>query len=127
MNLVLRSLVLCCGLVVALPPGWCCAIESLLKPKTTRATQSCGCCPKCRNKTSEPSTPMPAAPERCPCLDRDLTAPDSPLKPDLTAAHSIATVVPVLAFDSTQCTVAMDRPVYILPVSSHIMNCLWLC
>lgn len=130
MTLVLRSLVVCCTLVVALPPGWCCAVESLLNPSLYRESanrQTCSCCPKCRSNMPTPAKPMPAPPQRCPCLDRDLTTPDTPVKPDLGAANSMMVVLPVPDFALSQLLIAPDCPDSRVSVSPHILNCRWLC
>src|SRR5262245_18213059 len=131
MNLVLRSLVACSALVVALPPGWCCAFESLFKTRSSGVStikQERSCCSKCRKSfpASAPK-PMPTTPERCPCLDRDLGTPDSPLKPDLAAHSAVEIVLPILDLALTEGASTDACPISMTPASLHILNCLWLC
>lgn len=66
----IKSLALCCGVLLALPPGWCCVVPSLFAA-ARQETEPCCCCPRSAEGEQSPAhdsrTPKP---ERCPCEDR---------------------------------------------------------
>ena len=130
----LRSLMLGCGLLLALPPGWCCTFAfrpAKPAPAQQEAPQDTpGCCPCCAKKAPRPAqtpTPAPEAPARCPCSDRQLAAPDAPK----VFAADMGLVVPVPVTDlftfwpCGRFNVALRCPA--AHSSSHILNCVWLC
>src|SRR5262249_54399789 len=73
-----RSLALVCGLILALPPGWCCMAQpasASKKREKLALADHCSCCPKCGNPDQQESEQAPSKPFRCPCDDRDLSTP----------------------------------------------------
>ncbi len=132
-SLFLRSLMLGCGLLLALPPGWCCTFAFRApKPDTPKAApeDTPGCCPCCAKKAAKPAqtpTPAPKAPARCPCSDRQLVAPDAPK----VFAGDLGLVVPSPVADlftfwpGVRSAVGHRGPA--APSSCHILNCVWLC
>jgi hypothetical protein len=132
MMLVLgRSLALFCSLVLALPAGWCCMIGPLPvgcgRPVVAKTRPCCGCS-KCNRQSSDRSSqPMPATPKHCPCLDRDLSTPESyrPIDANFALPAIVVIAVPVdMARERTQ---PVGRVAIESNTSRHILNCLWLC
>jgi hypothetical protein len=129
----LRSLVLGCGLLLALPPGWCCtfafrAAKQETPQETPKATPCC--CPCCAKEAPPPDptpTPAPKAPDRCPCSDRHSTAPDA-LKV-IASDSGLVTPLPAidlgLSWPGISALVHFPSPA--APTASHILNCVWLC
>jgi hypothetical protein len=129
----LRSLVLGCGLLLALPPGWCCtfalrAAKQGISQGPPKATPCC--CPCCAKEAPPPAptpTPAPKTPDRCPCADRHSTAPDAPK----VFASDPGLVTPLPAIDlapswpGISALVGFRSPA--APTSSHVLNCVWLC
>ena len=125
---VVNSLVLCCGLLLALPPGWCCTIAFEAGVKTAPKTAAFHC-PLCCDITPEPapSQPEPPRPEACPiCGDRDLVKPAQPE----TLAVDVAG--PVLTLPSDLVVVAAFLPAVLESGSDrtiplHMLHCVWTC
>lgn len=127
---VSRSLALLTGLVLALPPCWCCTLTAERGTTPARQEQSAthSCCSPKQPPAPEPS-PAPCAPQGPvkKCCERQTATqadskwrlPDLPafaaalLLPDLAPALP-AVVLPVVGFDP-------DLP----PV--HVLHCVWLC
>lgn len=129
---LLRLASLACGLLLALPPGWCC----LWLPGPARASAAptevpAGPCCPCCNHPAQPAEPAaPAPPQRCPCADREATTPEAVKPPALQAGDSLATPVP--AADDLAPSAA---PGGLVPASSlalpsaplNVLHCVWLC
>jgi hypothetical protein len=131
---LLRSLALSCGLLLLLPPHWCCLLGGLtqLPPEALQGAKSkTACCPCCGGKHDTSSTPAPGqVPDRdgkCPCGERIATAPGVSViaGPDLmlpapgavTGADQAAPACP-----------AFEPPAaYTAPSHFRILNCVWLC
>jgi hypothetical protein len=122
-----RSLALVCGLLLVLPPGWCCLLPRLgaQQPKPAPAH---GCC--CGKKSKQPptrQTPAPPAPVRNCCGDREATRLAGPEKvspdPGLWA--------PVIAPCDGLCGVSPSVPLALgLPPPwppLQILHCVWRC
>ena len=126
----LRSLVLGCGLLLTLPPGWCC-IFAFRPAKQEAPKASPCCCPCCAKEAPQPApAPEPAAPkapDRCPCADRHTTAPDAPKV--FACDLGLVALVPVTDFFTSwpgvRSLVGPHSPA--VPTSCHVLNCVWLC
>jgi hypothetical protein len=122
---------LACGLLLALPPGWCC----LLQPCPARAAAPAPAdpgpqCPCCSHPIPPPEAPAPVPPPRCPCADRDATKSGTVKPPALLPGDGLA-AAPTSAPDlqpSTAPGESLAGPNLALPsVSLHILHCVWLC
>src|SRR5262249_28059346 len=101
-NCATQSLVLCCGLLVALPPGWCCfVLPATNVPARPPSVPPCPLCCKPTPAQPAPQHPEPAMPDTCPvCGERDLVKPAQPETPaDISAA--VLTVVVTADFSIT--------------------------
>lgn len=127
----LRFLVLGCGLLLVLPPGWCCMFASWGRKQDAPSARPCRrtCCgEENRSPTSTPTPrPAPRKPARCPCADRLSTVPDTAK----VFAGDPPIVAPLDALDLSPAQPAVDSPVGFRspspPSATHILNCLWLC
>lgn len=122
-----RFLMLCCGLLLALPPGWCCifAIQPARKETTKTTPYRRSCCDQSTPSKSAPK-PAPHKSDRCPCADRQTTAPDSVKAPP--ADLSVVAVLPVLNPALTVASAAAPAALPTLVSSSpHLLHCVWLC
>jgi hypothetical protein len=130
---LLRLASLACGLVLTLPPGWCCLWlprpAHAAAPADAPAESPCPCCPH-PAQPDEPATPAPARPQRCPCADRDATTPE-PLKvPAPQAGDGLATAWPAAADLSPSPALAGSLPALSLALTSaplNLLHCVWLC
>jgi hypothetical protein len=128
---LLHLLPLACGLLLALPPGWCC----LLGPCPARAAPapaepSDGAqCPCCCHPNPRPEPARPAPPLRCPCADRDATTPDVLKPPTLLSGDGLAALP---AGADLELTASHDAPVthagpLSLSAPLNVLHCVWLC
>ena len=127
---VLRLLVLGCGLLLALPPGWCCIFAFRSVKQEAPKSSPCCCCPCCAEKAPRPAptpTPAPKAPDRCPCADRHTTAPDAPkvFVCDLGFVVHLPATDLSPSWPGVSSLVGPHSPA--VPTSSHALNCVWLC
>jgi hypothetical protein len=128
-----RFLLLACGLLLALPPGWCCMVPAHAVAQETRKSddsQPRSCCGHSKE------APKPAAPEgpkraplpfgRCPCCDRT-TSTDAPKT--LGCDQALAAPLPliVLAASPTLAGPILDQPVSPFDHSLQLIHCVWLC
>jgi hypothetical protein len=117
-----RFLVLGCGLLLALPPAWCCYPAAL-----PRAPQSEPSPPACCQKEKAPApSPLPL-PARCPCYDRNTVASASPEK--LAADLSLPAPLAVVGPDSPCAgSTTVAAPTALAPAPPlHVLQCVWLC
>ena len=124
----LRSLVLCTGLLLILPPGWCCATPRMAGQTPVKPA----CCPHCNAKERAPATPssVPFGPKSSPkacCVAGIILIPptveqNNPV-PTIAAAHFASAV----ARSGDSGTVADTAAVWPLAVPLHVLHCLWLC
>ena len=125
MPTAVRSLMLASSLLLVLPPGWCCLLPRAAAPKNELPP----CCRPCCDgaKHSEPVTPAPLPPGRCPCSDRQSIAPDVA---KLVLAVPFLTA-PAPALDLAVSPVAVDDLLLAsgpsLDLSLHLVHCVWLC
>jgi hypothetical protein len=129
-----RFLMLACGLLLALPPGWCCmAPFSACAQESAKgdAQQPRPCCQHA-DGTSKPSAPRPSQPApplplgKCPCAQHALST-DAPK----AAGNDLALAAPPPLIDSVPFPVVAD-PVVIAPLptfdhSCRLLHCVWLC
>ena len=130
---LLRFLVLGCGLLLALPQGWCCMVR--LQPAVSESKgddpNPCSCCPYCKlpDKPSIPPIPgpKPLTPAECPCGDRASTAPDAPKV--LTCDISLPGILPtiVLAPSCVQDDDLVSQLHFPSDHSLRLLHCIWLC
>jgi hypothetical protein len=131
---LLRSLALSCGLLLTLPPGWCCLLAHLTQRPVAAGqpvNSKPACCGHCGAKQGDRSRQIPdhipGREGKCPCGERTATAPGAPVNagPDLlllapgtvTGLDTAARAVP-----------ACDPPAsYSAPPHFHLLNCVWLC
>jgi hypothetical protein len=118
---LVRSLVFAFSLSLVLPPGWCCMVP---RAAAEEAAPCCGC-HECAQPDETPAddapAPMPPGSNRCPCFDRQTTAPDT-YKPqtgyaDLAALISVPTVVlpaPHANHVERHLTSLGDQPLYLV-------------
>jgi hypothetical protein len=122
-----KLLVLGCGLLLALPPGWCC----IFAVGTARhdVAEIAPCCRSCCDRFA-PSTPThkpaPSKPLRCPCADRQTTAPDS-VKSSIVDLNVVAVLPvdePALHIAPLEAAIAFSP---LVSTSPQILHCVWLC
>lgn len=122
-----RILMLCCGLLLALPPGWCCIFA--IQPARKETRKIVPHCPCCCDKSQEPNpTPKPAPhkPQRCPCADRQTTTPDSVKA--MPVSLTVLAVLPVLDPTLTESLACTPAPLPTFVSSSpQLLHCVWLC
>jgi hypothetical protein len=128
---LLRTLLLASGLLVALPPGWCCMVRSVASPQvpkrdTPTPKSCCDCCKEpAKPQTPEPR-PLPHEPGKCPCGEHHSTAPDAPkalsLDLSLPTPSTMIDLTPFW-FDGR----AVSSVVSPFDLSFRILHCVWLC
>ena len=126
---VARILVLSCSLILVLPQGWCCIFAFHSKQGAPETRPCCDSC--CCNGPAKPSAPAPKpspeAPTKCPCSDRNSTAPNT-LK---VLISDLSFVASFFALDLSNCwCVARDSVAFLSPVVTscpQLLNCVWLC
>jgi hypothetical protein len=129
---ILRPLTLACGLLLALPPGWCCMARAWESPQQAESDTPCpppDCCPCKGPAQPKAPTPRPAPlpPGQCPCDGRQSVAPDAPK----AVGCDLSLPAPLPVIDLVPCRARGDGPVS-LPVFSsdfslHLRHCVWLC
>lgn len=120
-SVFLRSLALLSGLLLALPPSWCCLLPTLSAEEDSSPPLCC--CPAPPAPACPTQAPSPAL---CPCGDRDLKVPDAPapFAPDATGLpgavfdHAAPSAAGIL--DVSTCAAAASCPL-------HLLHCVWLC
>lgn len=128
-HFILRSLVLTCSFVLALPPAWCSLVASARAEEVTVRTSG-GCCDLCTcgEKERIPTSPVePLLPSRCCCYELNWLKPSDPVKVDFDF-HFIEIVVPISVWRTSD--VVIPRTETTLPTPSrrlHLLHCVWLC
>jgi hypothetical protein len=114
---LIHALCLGCGLLLALPPAWCC-----YTPRVTAAPTQPTCCQKAKAPQRAPVPP----PAHCPCDDRDTISPSTPGK--IAADVSFPTPLAVVVPDAPRAGPVAAAPVRLaFPQPLHILQCVWLC
>jgi hypothetical protein len=137
-NRIVRSLVLVCSLIFALPQGWCCLFASPVTeimaaakgPNCSKAGLS-GCCCPCTDPGPTKSGNIPAKRvplPNCPCTDRKATLPTT-----TTGEHGVdlALVATLPDLDLRPHLPGAVGHVFCVghspPHALHVLHCLWLC
>jgi hypothetical protein len=127
----LRTLMLACSLLLALPPGWCCMVRAgVPTPAAEKAApHHCPCCPcqgTAKPKAPEPH-PLPLPPAQCPCDGRQATAPDATKASGdnltLAAPPPVIDLVPTFSVDGD----IVALPFFPSHVSLQLLHRVWLC
>jgi hypothetical protein len=129
----LRLSALACGLLLALPPGWCCLLlpcpVRAAAPAQTEATADEAQCPCCRHTVPQPQPPSDAAPPRCPQPTCCAAAPDA-VKPSAPLADT-ALPAALPAADLSPCPAPTGPAAAVAPSPAstplHVLHCVWLC
>lgn len=126
-TLLRHLLAFVCGLTLALPPGWCCALSQFGLRGT--GTPTSGCC-QGAGEQQEPATPKAPTPDRsqpCGCVDRN--TPPEPGKPRLSGVDFAAssTLAPTPVFSPESCCVTLPRVAIVHSPPFHVLHCVWLC
>jgi hypothetical protein len=130
-SILLRRLMLVCGLSLALPPGWCCMLPALgafqeTEPVASNPPSCCECC-KVPAPTKTPAPrPAPLPPGKCPCDDRHSATPDGPkvVGCDLAAATPSPVLdLPPAAVEGCR---AVSSP-FCFGLSLQLLHRVWLC
>jgi len=129
MRSVVRNLLtLVVGVLLALPPGWCCILASAPVATTQKPAPSCdeccrGCCPQ---PPSGDEVPAGRPPMTLCCCDNLVSRHEGPVKdlpPDTTPGLTCQVEVEKPA---SQLVAATDVP-YHSSCSLHILLCVWTC
>lgn len=118
-------LALLCGLILALPPGWCAAFCRAATPPE-QAGHCSSCCPAERHEPT-PAPCRQAPPLKCCCADIDRTTPPSPEKLPLDLSFA----VPLTSLDlegrsAAGALLEQTGPRAAAP-PLHLLHCVWLC
>jgi hypothetical protein len=135
LSALLRPLVLTAGLLLLLPPGWCCLLAGVTQPPVSAGRSATpsehACCGHCGSKSAKSSRPIPGhVPGRdgkCPCGERTANAPGAPVNagPDLSLPAPVAVTGCVTGFQTVaayETTAAQLHPPHF-----HLLHCVWLC
>src|SRR5690348_2493816 len=119
---LIRILCLACGLLLALPPAWCCWTP-WLAPAAQPVSPHASCC----HKESAPRPAPVAPPAQCPCYDLQTVALTGPVKvaPDLALASSPVVAVVDSPRGGPPADAAPIAPQFSRPL--HLLRCVWLC
>lgn len=130
-----RSLMLVCGLTLALPPGWCCLLASQTTATTAPRPGTCCCtCPASGAKeqppgSEPPKSPTAPLPKHCPCTDRQTV-----LTAGVTPEQADGGVIPLAIFPVLDIRPALagivgrvDSDAHPPPLRLHVLHCQWLC
>jgi hypothetical protein len=130
-SVLFRALVLACGTLLALPPGWCCLFGRGYccgaRPEAKAAcscakTAEAACC--CKEKPSEPLKPPP---EKSRCCVRDLTVAPKVDPPTGGLAVAVLAGPPALLADLTTFSFSPTLPTTLSTPPLHLLYCVWLC
>ncbi len=130
------------GLLLALPPGWCCtptaeATESHDAPPAEAPVHPCGaCCPGGASVPTDHPTPndeniperAPAAPEKagnCCCTVQTSARPDDTERPLPAAPAGFAVTLASPVFAAVDDLAPSFLPPPSVPI--HVLHCVWSC
>jgi hypothetical protein len=122
-----KLLVLTSAVLLALPPGWCCATPSQKPAQTPAKHAAHSCCRQPKQTPTPDQEPGPGQPVQKCCCENDLASPANPEKasPDLTFS------VPVPSPDTLMAEVGgAGAASAISPTASpplYILQCVWRC
>jgi len=120
----IRLACLGCGLLLALPPAWCCyALPCSAAPKA--APKPAPCCHQKQAPTPAPCRPQ--SPAHCPLCDQHTVAPPGPEKSGAGPALPSPVVAAVVEIPRA----GPAAPAAAIPPDPsrplHLLQCLWLC
>lgn len=133
-----RTLMLVCGLTLALPPGWCCLLASQAIPTATTAARPGSCCCTCPapcaqgqpQPNSEPAkSPTAPLPQDCPCTDRQTVLTAGASAEQAEVAVALLAILPAFDLWPSEAGVALraDSDTHPPPLRLHVLHCQWLC
>ena len=132
-KLASRLLVLACSLLLALPQGWCCYAfaRAAVQGERVQSVKARPCCAEQKSRSSAPGeAPAPAKPGKCPCADRNSTAPEKPLTISLDSSLPVVLALADTAPDLHDGS-RFDFGREVLHPSGapslRLLHCLWLC
>ena len=132
-GLALRTLVFACGLLAALPPGWCCLAfcrTCCAAPAQAGNKARPSCCQDCCHEKGEPrSAPCHQAPpsDKSWCCEHQPGLPPETKALDAPAALPVFLSAPDLFPPVGNGTrAASAREIVVLP-PPHVLHCVWLC
>lgn len=132
----LRSLMLVCGLTLALPPGWCCLLASQATTTATIAPRLGSCCCTCpapraqSQPKSEPAkSPSAPLPKDCPCTDRLTVLTAGVTAEQVDVAVALLAILPAFDIWPSEAGVALraDSDAHPPPLRLHVLHSQWLC
>jgi hypothetical protein len=123
---------LLCGLLLALPQGWCCGFDWSMASQTRAqapAATTCSCCHVPPSPHSHPGQRPIAPPFRlCPCTYRQATLSPSAILPvDDSGFVAILPVRPPLLRASAAIKEGIGFALPPSAVRIHVGKCVWLC
>ncbi|HZT81477.1 MAG TPA: hypothetical protein VFA26_14710 [Gemmataceae bacterium] len=123
---LLRGLVACNALLLALPPGWCCLPAARAESAPQPASSSC-CCEHAPPAPEQPASPHPGKP--CPrqCCHRDATPPAAVDKLHLDSTPAALPAVVALGCDQPGSGPDGVPVVHLLARPLQLLHCVWLC
>lgn len=133
-----RSLMLVCGLTLALPPGWCCLLASQATPTATTAPRPGSCCCTCpapsakgqpQPKSEPAKSPTAPLPKDCPCTDRQTVLTAGTSAEQVDGGVMPVAILPALDIRSLEAHVVrrVDSDAHPPPLRLHVLHCRWLC
>lgn len=115
-----------CGVMLVMPPAWCCYVWQPPAAPELKPQPVASCCHKKQEQAPRPAPCCPAPRTHCPWCDREMAA-SSPKKVIDTPALPAPLVLAVLDAPRAGPAVAVATT---LPAPSrprHLLQCLWLC
>jgi hypothetical protein len=132
-SFLLRLASLTCGLLLTLPPGWCCMwLPGPARAAAPEQSPAEPCCPCCCHpaQPTEPASPAPAPAPRCPCADRDATTPEAVKPPALQPGADLGAPAPAAAGPAPSAAPDGLPTGLRFALSSaplNVLHCVWLC
>jgi hypothetical protein len=122
---LIRLVALTCGVLLALPPAWCCYAAPCSAPTTK--PEPATCCHKHKKEPARPAPSCPIPPADCPWRDHHTIAPTGPEKTG--AGPALPAPVALTVLDTPRAGPAAAAAVIPLVLSRplHLLQCLWLC
>lgn len=121
-----KCLVFATALLVALPPGWCCAKQVVKPEKAPAKAKHCCCCPESSPKPQSGTNRLPPDFFKNCCCQKDTTAPQNPESPALDLSPAISLVIDNSGKHAIHTAVLLDAASFSSP-PLHILQCLWRC
>ena len=132
----LRTLAFICGVTLALPQCWCCAVIEQTIAKTevntngNRSTcDSHGCCPMDSKLPSKHTGDVPIPDQPCPCAERTATVTSVFNSGDLALELVVASIdmFSKPRIPTSTATVSLNDTTDLSQPSLNVLYCRWLC